>query len=106
MTNTKIVATLGPATDKPEVLGALLDAGVDIVRMNASHGTAEDLRRRIETLRKTACDRGLHTGILLDLQGPKIRLGTFAGGRADLLKICTAEPHGRRRFEDGDTKIN
>ncbi len=84
MPNTKIVATLGPASDSPETVRQLLRAGVDVFRLNASHGTQEDLGRRIRTVRGLAGELGLHTGILLDLQGPKIRLGTFEGGRCSL----------------------
>jgi pyruvate kinase len=82
--NTKIVATLGPATDAPGTLSQLLAAGVDVFRLNASHGNQEDHAARIATVR--AASRGSHMfpGILLDLQGPKIRLGCFEGGAATL----------------------
>ncbi len=80
MPNTKIVATLGPATDPPGILGQLLSAGVDVFRLNASHGTESDQATRISTVRALARQAGVHAGILLDLQGPKIRLGRFAGG--------------------------
>lgn len=78
--NTKIVATLGPATDPPGVLGQLLAAGVDVFRLNASHGTQLDHAARITAVRALAKEAGVHPAILLDLQGPKIRLGRFAGG--------------------------
>ncbi len=84
MPNTKIVATLGPASDSPEVLGLMLEAGLDVVRLNASHGTQEQHAGRIRTVRQVAARFGRHVGILLDLQGPKIRLGKFEGGRAEL----------------------
>jgi pyruvate kinase len=84
MPNTKIVATLGPASDSPDVLRSLLSAGVDVFRLNASHGVWEDHAKRIELVRKTAAECGKHTGILLDLQGPKIRLGIFQNGTATL----------------------
>ena len=84
MTNTKIVATLGPATDSEETLRKLLQAGVDVVRLNASHGTADERRARARQVRRIAAEEQFHTGILLDLQGPKIRLGTFEGGKAHL----------------------
>ncbi len=80
MRTTKIVATLGPSSDSPETIRKLLDAGVDVFRLNASHGTQEDHARRIKTARDLSGEMGIHTGILLDLQGPKIRLGTFEGG--------------------------
>src|SRR5277367_3893518 len=85
MPNTKIVATLGPASDPPDIMRSLLHAGVDVFRLNASHGVWEDHAKRIELVRKAAADCGKHTGILLDLQGPKIRLGKFDGGAATLL---------------------
>ena len=84
MPNTKIVATLGPATDAPGVLGQLLSAGVDVFRLNASHGTQPDHAARISAVRAVAQEAGLHAAILLDLQGPKIRLGRFAGGGCTL----------------------
>jgi len=80
MPNTKIVATLGPATDAPGVLARLLDAGVDVFRLNASHGTQEEHAARITAVREAANKAGAYAGILLDLQGPKIRLGRFEGG--------------------------
>jgi pyruvate kinase len=86
MPNTKIVATLGPASDAPDVLRNLLAAGVDVFRLNASHGVWDDHAKRIELVRQVAAEFGKHTGILLDLQGPKIRLGRFEGGTATLLR--------------------
>jgi pyruvate kinase len=84
MTNTKIVATLGPASDSTEVIRKLFEAGVDVFRLNASHGTHEEHGRRIAQVRAIAEELGAHPGILLDLQGPKIRLGTFERGVATL----------------------
>ncbi len=71
---TKIIATLGPATDTPGVLDALVAAGVDCARLNCSHGTHEDLRRRAEEVRAAAARAGRPIGLLFDLQGPKLRL--------------------------------
>jgi len=82
---TKIVATLGPATDTPEQIRNLVRAGADTFRLNASHGTQEDHARRIRMVRDIEAETGIHIGILLDLQGPKIRLGTFEGGGATLV---------------------
>jgi pyruvate kinase len=72
---TKIVATLGPATDAPGVLAQLIASGVDVFRLNASHGDHADHKARIEAVRATAREAGAMPAILLDLQGPKIRLG-------------------------------
>lgn len=80
MRATKIVATLGPSTDAEQVLRKLFEAGVDVFRLNASHGTQEDHARRIASVRALSAEYKVHAGILLDLQGPKIRLGTFKGG--------------------------
>ncbi len=80
MRNTKIVATLGPATDSPQVLRGLFEIGVDVFRLNASHGNQEDHAARIGHVRSIASEMGAHAAILLDLQGPKIRLGRFEGG--------------------------
>ncbi len=84
MPNTKIVATLGPASDPPEMLRSLIAAGVDVFRLNASHGSWDQHARRITNVRAAAETAGRHIGILLDLQGPKIRLGKFAGGTCTL----------------------
>jgi pyruvate kinase len=80
MRNTKIVATLGPGSDSVDVLRKMFDAGVDVFRLNASHGTQEDHKRRIERVRQLSAETRINVGILVDLQGPKIRLGTFQGG--------------------------
>ena len=84
MRATKIVATLGPSTDAEGVLRKFFEAGVDVFRLNASHGTQEDLARRIKDVRELADEFKLHASILLDLQGPKIRLGTFKDGPCTL----------------------
>ena len=79
--HTKIVATLGPASSAPEVLERIVLAGVDVVRMNFSHGTAEDHRARAMAIREMATRHGRTVGILGDLQGPKIRVGKFESGK-------------------------
>ncbi|BBK41246.1 pyruvate kinase [Allostella vacuolata] len=79
--STKIVATLGPASGTPEVIGALFDAGVDVFRLNFSHGTHEEHRVRYDIIRAIEQDRKRPIGILVDLQGPKLRVGTFADGK-------------------------
>jgi pyruvate kinase len=80
MRATKIVATLGPSTDSEQVLRKLFEAQVDVFRLNASHGTKDDHARRIAAVRTLAKEFKVHSAILLDLQGPKIRLGTFPNG--------------------------
>jgi len=85
MPNTKIVVTLGPATDTPEKIAALIEAGVDVMRLNASHSTQEEHARRIQIIREEAEKANRHIAILLDLQGPKIRLGRLAGGSCLLI---------------------
>ena len=75
MRRTKIVCTIGPASESPEVVKSLLEAGMDVARLNFSHGTYEEHLARIKTLRAAADELGKNVGILLDIQGPKIRLG-------------------------------
>ena len=86
---TKIVATLGPATDDPKVLDEIIAAGVDVVRVNFSHGTADDHERRAETLRNRARAHGRQIGVLVDLQGPKIRIQKFKDGSVELEEGAT-----------------
>ncbi|WP_347247311.1 pyruvate kinase, partial [Thermomonas sp.] len=82
--HTRIVATLGPATDPPEVLEAILRAGVDVVRLNFSHGDPSGQVARGEAVRAMAEHLGKEVGILADLPGPKIRIETFAEGKVNL----------------------
>lgn len=79
---TKIVATLGPASSSPEVLEAMIRGGVDVVRLNFSHGTAQDHIDRATLVREVARRAGKEVAIMADLQGPKIRVGKFEGGKA------------------------
>jgi len=81
---TKIVATLGPASSDPQVLERLIRAGVDVVRLNFSHGTAEDHIARAKLVREIAARIGKPVALMADLQGPKIRVGKFAQGRVML----------------------
>jgi len=76
--NTKIVATIGPASRAPEVLRALIDAGVDVCRINCSHCTHDEIRAEVANIRRQAAGSGRPVSILLDLQGPKIRTGPIA----------------------------
>ncbi|MBX3724958.1 MAG: pyruvate kinase [Xanthomonadales bacterium] len=82
---TKIVATLGPATDPPDALARVLEAGVDVVRLNFSHGDAEEHGRRCRAVREAAARIGREVAVLGDLGGPKIRIERFAAGRVDLV---------------------
>ena len=86
MRRTKIVATIGPATESPEVLRRLIEAGATTFRLNFSHGDHSEHATRIATIRAVAQEMGAHIGILQDLQGPKIRLGRFAAGPITLAK--------------------
>jgi len=81
---TKIVATLGPASSSPEVLEQMIRGGVDVVRLNFSHGTAQDHIDRATLVRDVARKAGKEVAIMADLQGPKIRVGKFEGGKVML----------------------
>ena len=83
---TKIVATVGPATLKPDILRQLIMAGATTLRINFSHGTQQDHQKAIRLIRQTAFELDQPVGILQDLQGPKIRLGKFAAGKINLKK--------------------
>ena len=81
---TKIVATLGPATDKPATLLKMIDAGLDVARLNFSHGDADDHRGRAKALREAARESGREVGLMGDLQGPKIRVRRFKDRSVEL----------------------
>ncbi|HUZ75272.1 MAG TPA: pyruvate kinase [Stellaceae bacterium] len=85
----KIVATLGPASSTPEMIEALFDAGVDVFRLNFSHGKAEEHRARCAAIRALERRNGRPIGVMADLQGPKLRVGSFVGGTA---KLVAGEP--------------
>lgn len=82
---TKIVATLGPASSSPEVLERMIRAGVDVVRLNFSHGKAQDHIDRARMVREVAAAAGRSVAIMADLQGPKIRVGKFENGKIELI---------------------
>ncbi len=84
MRRTKIIATLGPATDAPGVLAGLIDAGVDVVRINCSHGSWDDRARQIRALREASAAVGKYVAVIGDLQGPKIRIHRFTAGPVTL----------------------
>src|SRR5229473_1316157 len=79
MRRTKIIATLGPACGSEDVILRLLTSGVDVFRMNFSHGTPADRVRLIEIIRRVATDHGKYIPILADIQGPKLRIGEVDG---------------------------
>ncbi|MEP6770692.1 MAG: pyruvate kinase, partial [Polaromonas sp.] len=81
---TKIVATLGPASSDPALLEQMIRAGVNCVRLNFSHGTAQDHIDRARLVREAATRAGREVAIMADLQGPKIRVGKFADGKVQL----------------------
>ncbi|CAG9184462.1 Pyruvate kinase [Cupriavidus laharis] len=87
--HTKIVATLGPASSTAEVILQLFKAGADTFRLNFSHGTHEDHKARLALIREAESLTGRPVGVLLDLQGPKLRLGTFPGGP---VRLSAAQP--------------
>jgi pyruvate kinase len=84
--NVKIVATLGPASNDHDTIRALYLAGADVFRLNMSHGTHEDIRARHAIIRKVEAELGRPIGILADLQGPKLRVGTFTDDEAELVE--------------------
>ena len=84
--STKIVATLGPASSEPAMLERLVRAGVDVVRLNFSHGTADDHRKRAELVKEISRKTARTVAIMCDLQGPKIRVGKFRDGKVTLAK--------------------
>jgi len=100
--NAKIVATLGPASSSAEVIERLFLAGVDVFRLNFSHGVAADHAARVQAIRGVEARHGRPIAILADLQGPKLRVGTFAGGPVQLeagqpfrlqLDACAGDAH-------------
>ena len=84
--NVKIVATLGPASDTYEMIRALFEAGADVFRLNMSHGSHEEIAERHRIIRQIEADLESPIGILADLQGPKLRVGVFAGDSEELVQ--------------------
>lgn len=99
---TKIVATLGPATDDPKVLRDMIAEGVDLVRLNFSHGTHAEHQKRIEAVRAAAKTLNVVVGILADLQGPKIRVAGFKTGKVTLESGKTFILDASLNGQDGD----
>jgi pyruvate kinase len=101
MRRAKIVCTLGPATESPEQIQALVDAGMDVARINRSHGDTEAHKRVYDNVRAAAKASGRSVAVLVDLQGPKIRLGRFVEGKhelavGDVFTITTDEVEGTK----------
>ncbi|MCA0425878.1 MAG: pyruvate kinase [Bacteroidetes bacterium] len=88
---TKIIATIGPATSSYENLRKIIEAGVDVCRLNFSHGSYDDHQQVIDNIRKVNEDLGMHVAILLDLQGPKLRVGEMENGKVELKKDSILE---------------
>lgn len=99
---TKIVATLGPATDDPKVLDGVIEAGVDVVRLNFSHGAPQDHKLRAEAVRNRAVAYGRQVAVLADLQGPKIRIERFKEGKIVLAEGDRFILDARCGTNDGD----
>ncbi len=120
--NVKIVATLGPASDTYEMIRKLHEAGADVFRLNMSHGSHEEIAERHATIRKVEQDCGGAIGILADLQGPKLRVGVFAGDsehldegaafrldldptEGDSSRVCLPHPEIFKALEPGATLL-
>ncbi|MFC1537015.1 pyruvate kinase [Pseudomonadota bacterium] len=99
---TKIVATIGPASESLEVLDQLVKAGVNVVRLNFSHGSPEEHRQRADNVRAVAKKNGVCVGILADMQGPKIRCGKFKTGKTMLTPGQSFIIDGALGLDDGD----
>ncbi|MDP9805506.1 pyruvate kinase [Trueperella bonasi] len=103
MRRAKIVCTLGPATDTKERIVELVKAGMNVARINASHGTHDEHEKRIDWVREAAEETGKAVAVLVDLQGPKIRLGTFESGpvlleKGDIFTITTEDVPGDKEL--------
>lgn len=102
---TKIVTTLGPATDKQGVLRELIKAGANVVRLNFSHGEAKDHARRAQDVRRIAKELGVYVGVLGDLQGPKIRVARFTEGQVTLTEGQAFTLDSAHPSDAGDANI-
>src|SRR5689334_23197234 len=107
MRKTKIIATLGPATDSPEMLGQMIDAGMNIARLNMSHAPHDWVRRVVKDIRAAAAARNLSVGILMDTQGPAIRTGDLPVA-LDLKpgQKFTLTVHGEKSHEESSVDVN
>ena len=103
MKKTKIVCTLGPASETQEVISAMADAGMNVVRLNFSHGTHEDHAKKIEIIRRVREEKNIPLPILLDTKGPEFRIRTFKNGKltlneGDTFTFTTEEIEGDAGF--------
>lgn len=99
---TKIIATLGPATDSREVIEKLITRGMNVARLNFSHGDHEGHRRQYDLVREVASDLGVPIAVMQDIQGPKIRVGTFPGGSAQIETGSTIALHPGEGIGDSE----
>src|SRR6266850_264506 len=104
--HSKIVCTLGPATNSPRMIRRLLEAGMDVARLNFSHGTHETHAQSIAMVHAAAAELGKTIAILADLQGPKIRTGALAGGRPVLLRSGQKFTITTRKILGDSTRVN
>jgi pyruvate kinase len=102
---TKIIATLGPATDNPIMLNNMIKAGLNLARINFSHGKPEDHQRRAQLVRECAAKAGKEIGIIADLQGPKIRIARFKNNKVELKEGATFTLDATLATDAGDETI-
>lgn len=103
MRRTKIICTLGPATDNPEIIRDMIHSGMNVARLNFSHGSHEEQKKRIDMVRQVRDEMGAPIGILLDTKGPEIRIKTFAEGKialeeGQLFTLTTREVEGTQEI--------
>src|SRR5690625_7409888 len=101
MRRAKIVCTIGPATESADQIQALVDAGMDVARINRSHGSAAEHEAVYHRVRAAAQASGRAVAVLVDLQGPKIRLGRFAEGAVELTEGRSEERRVRKGSRAG-----
>ncbi len=105
MKKTKIVCTLGPASDTEEIIGAMADAGMNVARINFSHGTHEDHAKKIATIKRVREKKNVPLPILLDTKGPEFRIGTFREGKV-LLREGDEFTFTTENTEGDDTRVS
>jgi len=99
---TKIVATIGPASDSPEALRQMIAAGMNVARLNLSHGTYEEHQRLLDRIRDTAAEQGAQLAIMVDTRGIEIRTGKLRDGSVELLRDAKFTLYTDARVGDGD----